>query len=69
MHGGNIYDEKIAYDFSVNVNPLGVLPEVRQAMEEALQDVSCYPQVESKNLRRELAQTLGVREDCLLLGN
>ncbi len=69
MHGGNIYEHKIEYDFSVNVNPLGVLPAVKQAMCRAVDEISCYPQIGSKELRGKLAETMEVPTENLLLGN
>ena len=33
-HGGNIYDEAINYDFSVNTNPLGMPEDVKEKLKE-----------------------------------
>lgn len=55
MHGGDIYRNKIAYDFSVNVNPLGVPGEVMKAMENALSQVSVYPDAKCDALRESIA--------------
>ena len=33
-HGGNIYDEAINYDFSVNTNPLGMPEDVKEKLKK-----------------------------------
>ena len=38
-HGGNIYDEAINYDFSVNTNPLGMPEDVKEKLKENLGDI------------------------------
>ena len=43
-HGGNIYDEAINYDFSVNTNPLGMPEDVKEKLKENLGDIcEVYP--------------------------
>lgn len=44
-HGGNIYDEAINYDFSVNTNPLGMPEDVKEKLKENLGDIcEVYPE-------------------------
>ena len=33
-HGGNIYNEAVKYDFSVNTNPLGMPEDVKEKLKE-----------------------------------
>lgn len=54
-------------DFSVNGNPYGPSPRVRQAM--AGVPVDRYPDREALTLRRALATHLGVNLEQILLGN
>lgn len=69
MHGGNIYRNKIEYDFSVNLNPLGPPEAVRDALAEALNHVEEYPDPEYRELRHGLAERWQLSEEQLLLGN
>ena len=74
-HGGAGDDELRAaglsaaemLDFSVNVNPLGPPPGVREAI--AGLDLSRYPDPRSTALRQALAGHLGVPADHILVGN
>lgn len=69
MHGGNIYRNKIEYDFSVNLNPLGPPEAVRAALAEALNHVEEYPDPEYRDFRRGLAERWQLAEEQLLPGN
>ncbi|MCC8150919.1 MAG: aminotransferase class I/II-fold pyridoxal phosphate-dependent enzyme [Lachnospiraceae bacterium] len=69
VHGGDIYRNQVIYDFSVNVNPLGVPERVRQSMEAALGDCECYPDPLAEKLRTALAQKDGVKEEQIVFGN
>ena len=69
MHGGNIYRNRIEYDFSVNLNPLGPPESVRDALAAALNHVEEYPDPEYRELRRELANYWQLSEEQLVLGN
>ena len=35
IHGGDIYNNKVNMDFSVNINPLGIPHSVKEAMSDA----------------------------------
>lgn len=69
MHGGNIYENKVLYDFSVNVNPFGILPEIKHALYESVEHCDCYPPIRPDILSRKLAVHYGVKEEHLLWGN
>lgn len=69
MHGGNIYGNEIEYDFSVNLNPLGLPDAVREALAAALNHVEEYPDPEYRELRRALANYRQLAEEQLVLGN
>ncbi len=56
IHGGEIYDKTIEYDLSVNLNPEPCPEEVRQALKDALEDVSLYPDIMQKDFRRAVAK-------------
>ena len=37
IHGGDIYQNEIELDFSVNINPFGIPEKVKEAMQESLE--------------------------------
>lgn len=54
-HGGDVYGEPIALDFSSNVNPLGTPPAVIDAICRAAADVRQYPDPYCRELVRAIA--------------
>ena len=69
-HGGDIYTNRgIELDFSVNLNPLGPPELVRSALRDMPDLLVCYPDPYCRELRRALAERLGVPETYILCGN
>jgi threonine-phosphate decarboxylase len=76
-HGGDIFavarahgwDWRDVLDFSASINPLGPSPRVAPAICQALDRIVHYPEREPSRLRRALAETWGLDEDGILLGN
>jgi len=69
MHGGDIYRNQVKYDFSVNVNPLGMPAVVRRALKKSLSCASRYPDPRCQELRNALAERHGVHQDQIVCGN
>lgn len=69
MHGGDIYSSKIKYDFSVNVNPLGILRKVKNAIKKAIKNLVHYPDVNYGELKNVLSKKLSVDKNQLTFGN
>lgn len=69
IHGGDIYRNKIKWDFSVNVNPLGVPEEVLQAMQGSLLQAEVYPDLLCEKLRGEIARKHGIEAGQIVCGN
>lgn len=69
IHGGDRYRNRAAYDFSININPLGVPQEVTDALYEAVGHCSRYPDIASEQLRQSVGAMPGVPKDALLFGN
>ena len=69
VHGGDIYKNRIALDFSVNVNPLFIPETVKSAVREAADHLDAYPDPYCSRLRAKLAQAMHADEDCILCGN
>jgi histidinol-phosphate/aromatic aminotransferase/cobyric acid decarboxylase-like protein len=56
LHGGEIYDKKIEYDFSVNLNPYPCPEQVMNALRDAINDVDKYPDITQKLFREKVAE-------------
>ena len=76
-HGGNIFavarehgwDWRDVLDFSASINPLGPAPQVKQAITDALDRISHYPDREPVRLANALADAWGIAPNQILLGN
>lgn len=70
QHGGDIYHNKgIVYDFSANINPLGLPPNVKEALREGIGDWEHYPDPECSQLLEKLSLWEGVSGRWILCGN
>ena len=56
-HGGDIYDKKIEYDLSVNLNPNPCPAEIVSALEAAVKEVGRYPDILQRDFRRSVADS------------
>lgn len=68
-HGGNIYNIDIKYDFSANINPLGMSESVRKAVIESVGNCDKYPEPYSESLVLAIAEYEGVPEEKIVCGN
>ena len=69
-HGGEIYGEKtIQYDFSVNINPLGIPEEVCLELRGQMGRLTQYPDRDCRELRAALERFTGVPAQQILCGN
>ena len=72
-HGGNIYSRAPHggkwLDFSANINPLGLAPEVVQVIQENIAGIVHYPDPQAKALKKALREHYRLPEEQLLLGN
>lgn len=69
IHGGDIYRNHIAIDFSINVNPLGVPKAVKTALHQAVESCERYPDIKAERLKMSVSNMLTVPEEYLLFGN
>ncbi|SEA58981.1 histidinol-phosphate aminotransferase [Pseudobutyrivibrio sp. ACV-2] len=69
MHGGDIYRNSIQFDFSVNLNPLGVPQEVQWVLTEAVLHSNKYPDIVHENLIKDTAKLLDVDSGKIVYGN
>lgn len=69
-HGGDVYrNQNIKYDFSININPLGMPEFVREAALEGVSGSFCYPDSECAELRSLAASHYNILEKELIFGN
>ncbi len=70
-HGGELKntDSKIKYDFSVNINPLGLPEAVKKALAESHEAFTDYPDPDCRQLRNAIAEKEGVSPEQIVCGN
>lgn len=74
QHGGDILGYELRYgtpplDFSANLNPLGMPPQVAEAARRAVGESWAYPDPFSRRLTAALARKRGLDPDTILFGN
>lgn len=69
VHGGDVYNNKVTMDFSVNVNPYGMPESVRHALSCAIEKCGQYPDMSSQELVNEISRRTGIPAECTLCGN
>jgi threonine-phosphate decarboxylase len=72
-HGGDIYRDnvkgKIKYDFSININPLGMPESVIAAAKRGVELSDRYPDHMGEELCRKISEKEGCAEENIILGN
>ena len=68
-HGGNDLALCTELDFSANLNPLGMPENVRRAVIASASEWERYPDPMCRELRRKLADKLGVGFESIVCGN
>lgn len=68
-HGGDRYGREWVLDFSANLHPLGMPPQVMTAIQEGVLDCIHYPDPLCRDLRKALAQRDGVSSHQIVCGN
>lgn len=69
IHGGDIYRNRIKYDFSVNTNARGIPVPVQEALQKAVADCWKYPDIRCELLKQKIAEKEGISGDFLVCGN
>ena len=69
IHGGDIYQNKVELDFSVNINPFGIPEKVKEAMRQSLECCEQYPDIHHAKLIREIGKRHAFPENQILCGN
>lgn len=74
-HGGDVFglseeEQDKVFDFSININPLGLSPKGRAALLDHWEKETLrYPDVECRSLKKSLSARYGVPEESMALGN
>lgn len=73
MHGGDIYNNEIDTDFSVNLNPFPLHKEdeiaIKAAIDRGVGAAFYYPDMEQKEVRTAIAASEGVSAECVYCGS
>lgn len=77
VHGGNVHAWARAHgsnlaqmlDYSANINPLGLAVSVRQAIEQSIDQVVHYPDVEAVRLKAAISRHYQVADTRITAGN
>lgn len=68
-HGGDVYRNPIEYDFSINVNPLGMPLASIQAAHEGVVLTGRYPDYKAEKLCHAIAKAKQIPADRIIPGN
>ncbi len=68
-HGGDIYRSPVEYDFSVNINPLGMPEKSIAAAQEAILLSDRYPDWQGEELCRAISVAEGIKKEQVVPGN
>lgn len=69
LHGGDIYRNLAEYDFSVNINPLGMPKKSIKAAQEGILLSVRYPDYKGEELCMAIAEQKGILPEQMILGN
>lgn len=68
-HGGDIYTNKVLYDFSSNLNPAGMPDAVKKAVANSAEICSRYPDAYCSELRKKISLSVKIPFDRIICGN
>ena len=68
-HGGDIFGRDILYDFSANLNPLGMPESVKNALENSVSEWEIYPDPYCRRLTKKLSERENFPPESIVCGN
>lgn len=68
-HGGDIYRNRVKWDFSANIGPFGMPEAVREAAIRGVLASTVYPDSETEELKCAIAEKEGVLPEQVVCGN
>ncbi len=73
MHGGDIYNNSVDIDFSVNLNPYRLTGSDEQAVQDAIaegiENAARYPDIRQTDVRVALAEAECISPECVYAGS
>lgn len=69
QHGGDTFSREIRYDFSSNLNPLGMPRRVKEALQSAVSEWERYPDPFCRTLREKLSKKEQLPMEQIVCGN
>lgn len=68
-HGGDIFEREIVYDFSANLNPLGMPESVKNALRKSISEWEKYPDPFCRSLVKKLSERENFPPENIVCGN
>lgn len=68
-HGGDIFEREIVYDFSANLNPLGMPESVKNALQKSISKWEKYPDPFCRSLVKKLSERENFPPENIVCGN
>ena len=68
-HGGNAFGREILYDFSANLNPLGMPESVKEKILQNIDEWEKYPDHFCRKLTKKLSEKLNFPTENIVCGN
>ena len=69
IHGGDIYQNEVELDFSVNINPFGIPENVKEAMRQSIELCEHYPDIYHTELTAQIGEKYKIPKEYILCGN
>ena len=69
IHGGDVTEKNVIYDFSANLNPLGMPEQAIAAASAAVSECTRYPDPECRKLRKKLSVYENIPYENIVCGN
>lgn len=68
-HGGDIFEREIMYDFSANLNPLGMPESVKNTLQKSISEWEKYPDPFCRSLVKKLSEQEDFSPENIVCGN
>lgn len=68
-HGGDVFEREIVYDFSANLNPLGMPESVKNALRKSISEWEKYPDPFCRSLVKKLSEREIFPPENIVCGN
>lgn len=69
LHGGDIYNNEILFDYSVNLNPYKIPDCIGEAIQKSISKINAYPDINQNKVREAVAKIDDIDESMVIAGN